>query len=679
MSSMGGLLQGQRVVPPTAMASQAQTHARAALSRRCAEGQYTTTIYKLIKEEKYEEVVHLLSMELQDHPTSRGALSLLGFCYYHMEDFVQAAKCYEKLSKKYPKIEQYRVYHAQSLFKAQQYSDASKVALAVESPEYEQKMQLLQANVKYETEDLAGARQILRQCDEDDVSIVMSEACILYKEGKFEEAREKYIYAMNSIGFRADIVYSIGLCSYKMGLYGHSMKMVNQVVERSSQEHPELSVGTGSEGVEVRSVGNSLALRQSALIEAFNLMAAIHYVVKNYDDAREALLDMPPRAENELDAVSLHNTALVNMETDPDSGFEKLTFLLQQNPCPPETFGNLLLLYCKYAYYDLAADILAENSHLTYKYLSDDVFQFIDTLILQQSSPEEAFTRFDALAAKHVDTLRKLTKEVQDQRNHREPETVKAAIKAYDLAVESYLPVLMAQAKICWDRHNYLAVEKIFKAASEFTSECDVWRLNLAHVFFMQDSKYQEAIRYYEPIVKDQMDNLLGVTAIVLANLCVSYIMINQNEEAEDLMRLVEKEEENLLYQDHTAQAFHLCIINLVIGTLYCAKNNYEFGISRIVRALEPFSKKLGTDTWYYAKRCLLALASQYAFQSLLITDVTFNEVLSFLDHVAAHGKHVPAVTPGSDEEAALEDPLYNSVAYEARVLKALFLKIKGF
>lgn len=49
----------------------------------------------------------------------------------------------------------------------------------------------------------------------------------------------------------------------------------------------------------------------------------------------------------------------------------------------------------------------------------------------------------------------------------------------------------------------------------------------------------QEAIRYYEPIVAKNKDNLLGVTAIVLANLCVSYIMTSQNEEAEELMRKV--------------------------------------------------------------------------------------------------------------------------------------------
>ena len=62
----------------------------------------------------------------------------------------------------------------------------------------------------------------------------------------------------------------------------------------------------------------------------------------------EALTDMPPRSEEELDPVTLHNQALMNMETKPTEGFEKLQFLLQQNPFPPETFGNLLLLYIKY-------------------------------------------------------------------------------------------------------------------------------------------------------------------------------------------------------------------------------------------------------------------------------------------------------------------------------------------
>jgi len=121
-------------------------------------------------------------------------------------------------------------------------------------------------------------------------------------------------------------------------------------------------------------------------------------------------------------------------------------------------------------------------------------------------------------------------------------------------------------------------------------------------------------------------------------------------------MRRVEREEEITAVQSPDKQCLHLCIINLVIGTLYCAKvgsnsamehmlpscvvggveplcifrwgtcrrglaqqleasqrgpcaglsslpltlqGNYEFGISRIIKSLEPYDKKLETDTWW--------------------------------------------------------------------------------
>ena len=142
-------------------------------------------------------------------------------------------------------------------------------------------------------------------------------------------------------------------------------------------------------------------------------------------------------------------------------------------------------------------------------------------------------------------------------------------------------------------------IEKIFRKSVEFCNENDTWKLNVAHVLFMQESKYKEAISFYEPAVKKYYDNVFGfnqildVTAIVLANLCVSYIMTSQNEEAEDLMRRIEKEEERVAYEDVTKRTYHLCIVNLVIGTLYCSKGNFEFGITRIVKSLEPFNKKV--------------------------------------------------------------------------------------
>eukprot|EP00967_Tisochrysis_lutea_P148887 scaffold285157_cov14-Tisochrysis_lutea.AAC.3 len=53
---------------------------------------------------------------------------------------------------------------------------------------------------------------------------------------------------------------------------------------------------------------------------------------------------------------------------------------------------------------------------------------------------------------------------------------------------------LMAMAGIYWDRQNYKACESVFRNSAEFCSEHEVWRLNVAHTFFMQDNHYKEAI-----------------------------------------------------------------------------------------------------------------------------------------------------------------------------------------
>lgn len=66
----------------------------------------------------------------------------------------------------------------------------------------------------------------------------------------------------------------------------------------------------------------------------------------------------------------------------------------------------------------------------------------------------------------------------------------------------------MAQAKIYWDMENYAQVEKIFRKSVEFCNENDTWKLNVAHVLFMQESKFKEATGFYEPIVKKHYDNV---------------------------------------------------------------------------------------------------------------------------------------------------------------------------
>ena len=47
------------------------------------------------------------------------------------------------------------------------------------------------------------------------------------------------------------------------------------------------------------------------------------------------------------------------------------------------------MLYLKHNYYDVAADLLADNTSLTYKYLTPELYEFMDAQIMVQTSPEE--------------------------------------------------------------------------------------------------------------------------------------------------------------------------------------------------------------------------------------------------------------------------------------------------
>ena len=87
----------------------------------------------------------------------------------------------------------------------------------------------------------------------------------------------------------------------------------------------------------------------------------------------------------------------------------------------------------------------------------------------------------------------------------------------------------------------------------------------------------------------------------------------------------------------------HLCIVNLVIGTLYCSKGNIEFGVRLVMRAIDPVVETLGTDTWLYAKRCLISLIEKILIQPTIqpLNDEIFGELMIFLDAVSAVGKSI--------------------------------------
>lgn len=316
----------------------------------------TQYIYSLIRDQKYAEAIRALHNQLQSHPNSRAALSLLAYCYYYIQDFASAAEQYELLVQHYPDVVDYQINLAQSYYKAGQYDEAHKAAAAVTQPEHSEKMLHLQAAIRYVQDDIAGTQTFLTQADSSTPETIIAHAGVLFKEGKYEEAYANYEVAIGLIGHVPDMMYNMALCHYKLKRYADAMKLCNDIIEKGVREHPELSVGSSAGNSEVRSVGNSQTLRETCLLEAFNLKAAIEYSTGDVEAALEALNDMPPRDEAELDSITLHNSALCSVDKDPSSGFKKLQHVLRNPPHPPETLGNLVLLYikvrntCAYAY-----------------------------------------------------------------------------------------------------------------------------------------------------------------------------------------------------------------------------------------------------------------------------------------------------------------------------------------
>ncbi|KAL0486723.1 intraflagellar transport protein 70A [Acrasis kona] len=652
------------------------------------EGEYTQYVYSLLAEKKYDEVIFILQYQLQFFPDSRAALSLLAYSYYMSQDFINASQTYHSLIKLFPDVEEYRIYYAQSLYKSGSFLDASKACAGIESDEHSQRVQKLQAYIHYEAGDIVATKAHAEKCLQGDPDTMVLQGCILYKEESYEESRKKFQDAQNVLEYQSHVTYNIALCSFRLRQYTAALKTIQEINERGIREHPELSVCSTTDGYEMRSVGNSQTLRETGLVESYNLKCAIEYNLKNYETALDALKDMPPRAEQELDAVTLHNQALLQMDKEATIGFKKMKHLIQNPPFPPETFANLLLLYCKHGYYYLAADILAENDHLSTNYLTPELYDFLEATITAQNSPEEAFRKFDDLASKHIEQLRKHTKVLQDARHHMDKDLMKKALKDYDEALDAYIPVLMSMAKIYWDAEHFVMVEKILMQSIEFCSEHETWKLNMAHVMFMQENKFKEAISYYNPIVSKSKDHLLQVPAMVLANLCVSYIMTSQNEEAEEWMRNIEKEEDRLGGRQEK-QSLHLCIVNLVIGTLYCSKGHYEFGISRVMKSLDPLPKKIMTDTWFYSKRCFLSLIENLAKHMITIKDSVVAEIITFLESAQANGRNITTTlafnAAGASDATntssgvildANDNESDRTVAQEARMLKRMFLKL---
>ncbi|KNC47071.1 flagellar associated protein [Thecamonas trahens ATCC 50062] len=671
-------------VPSTALPGATAAGFRVGSNQAIPPGQYTRVIYSLVQAGEYQEVIRLLAAELQNFPDSRAALSLTAYCHVSMEAYELASAFYERLVRLHSEVEEYKLAHAQCLYKTGRFEEAQRVLLAVEDKAYAGEVLKLQACIKYDEDDVASTRAVIEQCPQDDVETLINRGCLDYKEGKFSEALAKFSDALDRGGFSGVVAYSVALCYFRLQQHDSALEWLTKIVDRAVVDHPEFPIAAIEQGLDVRVVPNSRTLHETALVQAFNLRAAILFVKGDKSSASEALRCMPPRREEDLDPVTLHNSALFNMDHDPQAGFEKFRFLLLSNPCPPETFANLLLLYCKLAFYDMAADIMTEYADMTAKCLTPELFEYIDATIIQQTAPEEAYRKFDALATSHVANLRLLIKKLQQAVNL-DNFALSEALAEYDAALKAYIPVLMAQAKIYWDRENFSKVESILFQSVEFfyldveedPRVKELMRRMGETALDSEPGKHVDALKYYEPIVRKHADALIdNVPAIVLANLCVSYVLDSKNQVAQEVIRRVEREEEDALKIDPSRPLYHSCVMHLVVGTLYVARSHYTFGISRIIQSFDPIERKLNADTWFYAKRCFLAAIRVLASHGALFQDETLASMLDFLEAAERVGSSIQTVISYLPEHPV---DATSNVAHEARELKHILLRLANY
>ena len=111
----------------------------------------------------------------------------------------------------------------------------------------------------------AGCKRLLEKLPAGNSDATVGAACLLYKEGNYDEARKLFTAAVNTSGYQPELAYNIALCYYQIKQYGPALKHIAEIVERGVRDHPELSVGAASDGADVRSVGNSQVLAMQPL------------------------------------------------------------------------------------------------------------------------------------------------------------------------------------------------------------------------------------------------------------------------------------------------------------------------------------------------------------------------------------------------------------------------------
>jgi tetratricopeptide repeat protein 30 len=68
--------------------------------------------------------------------------------------------------------------------------------------------------------------------------------------------KKRNVSSIQVVGFDAHLSYNIALCYYRLRDFAPALKHIADIIERGIRDHPELSVGMQTEGIEVIRTGH---------------------------------------------------------------------------------------------------------------------------------------------------------------------------------------------------------------------------------------------------------------------------------------------------------------------------------------------------------------------------------------------------------------------------------------
>lgn len=333
------------------------------------------------------------------------------------------------------------------------------------------------------------------------------------------------------------------------------------------------------------------------------------------------------------------NRQLFLMLSD-ESAVEYLSKIYHTNSCLKNVAGaNLLIFLCKTDQFDKASDLISESSSIRSVFRQQEDFILLDLLARSQS---------EARAQEAVHELRDRIAELCEKGG----------------PIKELNGLTCVLTKYFFDHNLKNDMNELLQLTAEYLHDTDDWNMHLGHFHYISKNFRDACICYAKVIDKYEShpERLLQLPGVTLANFCVSLILTDQNERAETVMHKVEEAEAAIL-DDRVSRTSSL-VINTVVGYLYCSKGNWEFGIERIMAAVDSAVPALDEETWFYCKQSFMQLLDALVVGSgPILSDDFIRLVEQFL--AATIENH----------DATLIQTTGNTISYEAKRILRLFKK----